>query len=487
MAALVSDSLIQLLLLCALFGTTAAQGEHLRAGAAKTVITPDIHGRTVYLAGFGHNRIATAVHDDLYVRCLAVQAGSKPLVLCATDLIGLFYNDVSNIRRAFTAEAPPGSFLIVTSTHTHAGPDTLGLWGSSARESGVDNSYLQNTERLIAATAVRAVRSMQPARLQLGRDDHPLLGQLQGVDRPPFVKDPFLSAMRLTAVSTGKTIATVVNWSGHPETLGHGNTAITADYPHWVCDYLERNGGGTALFFSRAVGKVSPLGSDVVIQDPESGVIAQDGTWLKAQLLGTTIGELAARALRSAEKTDLDEIALHSAPVFVPLHNERFRLADALGVFGHRRPLYTDKKLDSSVHLATIEGVGTVSLPAGHDIATEVDYVQFRAGKRILAEIATVPGEIYPELVNGGIARYPGADYPDAPFEPTLRSHLKSRYQFIFGLANDEIGYLIPKAEWDDQPPWLQNRPKRWYGEINSVGPDAAGAVLQALVSLINQ
>jgi hypothetical protein len=104
-----------------------------------------------------------------------------------------------------------------------------------------------------------------------------------------------------------------------------------------------------------------------------------------------------------------------------------------------------------------------------------------------VAEIVTVPGEIYPELTNGGIARYPGADYPDAAFEPILRVHLKSRYQFIFGLGNDELGYLIPKAEWDDQPPWLLNRPERWYGEINSAGPEVAGVVLRGLVRLIDE
>jgi hypothetical protein len=64
---------------------------------------------------------------------------------------------------------------------------------------------------------------------------------------------------------------------------------------------------------------------------------------------------------------------------------------------------------------------------------------------------------------------------------------LKSKYQFILGLGNDELGYLIPKAEWDDQPPWLLNRPQRWYGEINSIGPDVAGVVLRGLIGLIEQ
>lgn len=89
------------------------------------------------------------------------------------------------------------------------------------------------------------------------------------------------------------------------------------------------------------------------------------------------------------------------------------------------------------------------------------------------------------ELVNGGVQRYPGADYPAAPIEPALRSLLKTRYQFIFGLGNDELGYLIPKAEWDEQPPWLGNSPTPFYGEINSAGPDAAGAVRRALAELI--
>jgi hypothetical protein len=102
-----------------------------------------------------------------------------------------------------------------------------------------------------------------------------------------------------------------------------------------------------------------------------------------------------------------------------------------------------------------------------------------------MAEITTVPGEIYPELVNGGFARYPGADFPDAPFEPTLRAHLHSRYQFIFGLANDELGYIIPKAEWDNQPPWLQNKKDRWYGEVNSAGEEVADTITRALVRLM--
>lgn len=472
------------LFLFAVAGFTSAQT--FQAGAAQRTITPEtLHGGSVYLAGFGHNRIASGSHDDLYARCLALRISTQTLVLCSADLIGLFYDDVLAIRRSFEKSVPGGAFLVVASTHTHAGPDTLGLYGPNPLQSGIDTKYLDWVDQRIATTAAEAVRAMRPARLELGRDDHPSLGLLQGVDRPPIVKDPFLFVMHLVERSTGKAIATVVNWSDHPETLSRTNSQITSDYPHWVGAYLEKQLGGTALFFSGSIGKVSPLGNQVAVLDPETGKIAQDGTWRKAELLGTEIGRLAERTLKSAKPVDVDSISIRTATVFVPLLNLNFRVAEAADVFMGRKPLYTNGKLDPVTEKRNVPGVGAVAYSMGKDIQTEVDYIQLREAGSAVAEIVTVPGEIYPELVNGGIARYEGADYPDAPFEPVIRELLKTRYQFIFGLGNDEIGYLIPKAEWDEESPWLKNASQPWYGEVNSVGPEAAGAVLRALAGLV--
>jgi hypothetical protein len=463
-----------------------AQGQ-LSAGAAKTVVTPDVHKNKIYIAGFGHNRIATGIHDDLYVRCLALQAGGQILVLCSVDIIGLFYDDVLKIREQVKVQAPEVSHLVVASTHVHEGPDTLGLWGPDPLHSGIDENYLEWLDSQIAATAVRAACSMQPARMELSRDDHPLLGMLQSVDRPPLVKDLYLFVMRFTSIGEGEPIAILVNWSDHPETLGGENTEITADYPHWLCQYVENRFGGTAVFFNGSIGKVSTLGNQVALQDPETGEIAQDHTWRKPELLGTMVGQLAERALKSSETTAVKSFLIRKSTLFAPLQNDHFRVAEAAGVFSGRKPLYTNGRVDKSTVEKTLTATGRVRLATGQDLQTEVDYVQLRSGDRLVAEIVTIPGEIYPELTNGGITRYPGADYPDAAFEPILRAHLKSRYQFVFGLGNDELGYLIPKAEWDDQPPWMLNRPQRWYGEINSAGPDVAGVVLRGLVGLIGQ
>ena len=463
-----------------------AQGQ-LRAGVAKTVVTPDVHKNKVYLAGFGHNRVATGVHDDLYARCLALEAGSQIVALCSVDVIGLFYDDVLKIREQVKVQAPEVSHLVVASTHGHEGPDTLGLWGPTPLQTGIDENYLDWLDSQIVVTAVRAARSMHPARMELSRDDHPLLGLLQSVDRPPVVKDPYLFVMRLTSIGAGEPIAVLVNWSDHPETLGRENSEITADYPHWLCQYVENHLGGTAIFFNGSMGKLSTLGSQVALSDPGTGEIAQDRTWKKAELIGTILGQLVERALKSGEAATVDSILIRKSILFAPLQNDHFRMAEATGVFSGRKPLYSDGKLDRSTVEKEVPGAGKIRFPTGHDVQTEVDYVQLRSRDRVVAEIATIPGEAYPELTNGGITRYPGADYSDAPFEPILRAHLKSRYQFILGMGNDELGYLIPRAEWDDHPPWLLNRPQRWYGEINSAGPDVAGVVLRGLVGLIEQ
>lgn len=96
-----------------------------------------------------------------------------------------------------------------------------------------------------------------------------------------------------------------------------------------------------------------------------------------------------------------------------------------------------------------------------------------------------VTSEIYPEIVNGGIERVPGGNFSVEPVEvPPLRELMPGRIKFIFDLANEEIGYLIPKSEWDRQPPNLYGAKKKIYGEINSVGPDAAGQIHEALRAL---
>jgi hypothetical protein len=102
------------------------------------------------------------------------------------------------------------------------------------------------------------------------------------------------------------------------------------------------------------------------------------------------------------------------------------------------------------------------------------------------ASLLAIPGEIYPELVNGGIVRAPGGDFDLDPVEtPPLRELMPGRFKFILGLANDEVGYIIPKSEWDQKPPYLFHSPKPVYGEVNSLGPETASVIHAAVRELV--
>ena len=49
----------------------------------------------------------------------------------------------------------------------------------------------------------------------------------------------------------------------------------------------------------------------------------------------------------------------------------------------------------------------------------------------------------------------------------------------LVGLANDELGYIIPKRQWDDEAPFAYGRSSKQYGEVNSIGSETAPIIMQ--------
>ena len=67
----------------------------------------------------------------------------------------------------------------------------------------------------------------------------------------------------------------------------------------------------------------------------------------------------------------------------------------------------------------------------------------------------TVPGELFPELEIGGYGRSdcPAAD-TGRPYEPVIRDQFEQKYQFILGLGQDELGYIVPGYDF-----WIKHVP----------------------------
>jgi hypothetical protein len=81
----------------------------------------------------------------------------------------------------------------------------------------------------------------------------------------------------------------------------------------------------------------------------------------------------------------------------------------------------------------------------------------------------------------------PGADFPGAPRERVLFTLLSSEYKLVLGLANDEIGYVIPRSQCDAKKPFAYGRAEAQYGEVNSVGPSAAARLADAFATLLGR
>jgi hypothetical protein len=452
---------ILLLLVLAQPSAAGPPPARLLFGFAKRTITPAVGSAPVYLAGFGHDRRASGVHDDLWARAVAVSDGRRKIAIVAVDLIGLFHDDVLKAREELERSAP-GAVLVVASTHDHQGPDTQGLWGKGRFSSGVDAAYVESVRRAIVEAAREALGRLVPGRLVLGRTRTP--GLIED-GRLPRVIDDTLVALQVVG-EDGATLGTVVDWSSHPEALGRGNTLVTSDYPHYLRARLEQRLGGTCVFLVGSIGGLmTPLG--VKLSGP-NGTPVPPESFAHAQAVGDRAAEAALEALAAGRPSVSAALEHRSATVFVPLENRLFRLAAFLGV--------VDRGLFSAGRPATTL--------FGEDVRTEVGYLRIGDLEALL-----VPGEIYPELVVGGIQdpQDPGADFQGAPRERPLFSLLSSEYRIVVGLANDAIGYLIPRSEWDTKRPFAYGRAEAQYGEVNSCGPSVAARLDDAFARMLGR
>ena len=102
----------------------AGSVQALDVGFGEVDITPKLGGKEkVWLAGYGTGREAAGVHDPLMARCVVLQDGGTRIALISVDLVGLQFPAVQQIRN----QLPGFSYVLVSSTHNHEGPDVIGM------------------------------------------------------------------------------------------------------------------------------------------------------------------------------------------------------------------------------------------------------------------------------------------------------------------------------------------------------------------------
>lgn len=416
----------------------------------------------VWIAGFGTNRPATGVNDPQWARAMVLRNNGVTIALVTVDAIGLFHNSV--IRARTLVDPALGiDHVIVSSTHSHEVADTMKIWSFWKRIRGLDipiwgfdYDHMAWVEEEIAGAVNDAAANMQPAEMYCATVELPEEGFMRD-SRKPHVWDPNMYLWRFTKPGTDETIATFVNWGMHPEAAGSRNTLLSSDFCHYLREGVEQgvpepNGveglGGMCLYFQGMVGGLmTQLRLDIPHRD---GVqVFSEDSLEKAQVQGENLAIEAVKALRDPEKVWKNEdpfLAYGARTLFAPMQGH-FKWAIMLGI----------------IHEGYYPGRGA---------KTEINYVMI-GDVRIL----TNPGEIYPEIVLGKVEALPGRDFEIDPIEdPGLYSFMKGRQDLVIGLANDEIGYIIPKSQWDTKAPYVYGNSSQ-YGEGNSPGPEIGPAI----------
>lgn len=449
----------------------------LDAAAGKVDITPDLRTEKVLLAGFGATgRKPLGVHDPLYARLLVLREKGRTIGVVGLDLLGIYREDVEDLRRRAGLDA-----VFVAATHTHSGPDTLGLWGKRLGSSGADPSYHSRIKTQIADGLKLLAASTRPVSASAGRGELDPRGLCRD-SRDPQVIDPDLSVLRLTG-RDGKAVATVVNWSCHPEVIGRENRLVTADYPGPLCARVEEKTGGACVFLNGMIGGL--MTPDVKREN-----------FYEAYRVGASVAD-AALALKTSSGPSRP-LAYRSVLVRVPVENSRYRLLLSALAFGHKLFAADGRELPpGAARLLSLRhllfGLEDKDAPW---LETEVSVLDI-GPVRMLG----IPGEAFPELAIGGydgkysfgrpVLTPDGPNPPDlstAPKGPYLRDLVKARAPMLVGLANDELGYLVPGYDFKVRPSkLLLPRYPGHYEETNSIGPTATGLIVDAAAKLLKE
>ena len=487
---------------------------------------------------FGGGRAAEGVATDVEARAMAFIEGDVTVAIVYIDCVGMLASDMDLIRNHPLLAGYDIDHIIVGSTHAHDAPDTIGLWGPTATDTGREPFVLQAVYDAAAAAVKEAIDTAQPAQLQIAStllindptNPNSKTDNWNQDIRDPVIFDPTLTIARFTKVGDPThTIGTLVNWANHPEVAHFDNSVpaqITAHYPHWLRDHVE-NGvkkiesvfaaqdlaglGGVTVFVQGALG--GQIGSLRGTQVPgPSGTPISTPSAAQDQAIGTNAAAKALTALATSGETVSDlPLSMVSATFQARIENTYFHVAFI-------------------IHLLAPHAMD------GYDPNQQIDvgnypWIPLRSTYVQIGPIGlvTAPGELHPELWVGGydgswswgwpmlvhagvcqdaghadcntqtpckagVTCMPAPNLPDmsqAPQGPYMRDLVKAhagvRYPILAGLAEDYVGYIVPAYNYVLNPtdPYIAEAEGDHYEEVYSVGPLVEQHVIHPILQLL--
>ena len=431
-------------------------GDSWYAGFGRRQIIPDENSEEpLYIAGYNNGLQITGVLDYCEARAIWVDTGGEGVLLIGVDCVALDSGTVGKIREELK-DVPNCAAIHVYATHTHAGIDTLGLWGPIGVD-GKNGAYMDALIQAAAQAGREAAENRTKGRLFFG---HAKTEEMYRDSRDPVVYDENLYQLRFRA-DNGNGNIRLFSYGAHPESLRGKNTLLSRDYAGMLCDKVTEQTGDHTLFAPGAIGGLI-MTKEFVDAGTERGAV-RNRNYTANRLVGYALS-----ITEDSEEELLPSLVCKRRSCAVPMDNTAFWLYKLLGILGN-----TAVRADS----ATGYGVETeVSLLCLDDLA-----------------VALIPGEIFPELVYGGEYGDAALQYENPkPLAESAKEHGLDRL-LVIGLANDELGYIVPPSDFLVNPemPYLEkitdDKGENHYEETNSIGPACAEAIADTWELLLNE
>ena len=223
----------------------------MRLGIASRDITPQ---ESVPLLGYGdRTHDSTGVHDPLsaYAWWLEPQ-GEAPLVWVVLDLCLMSVRTARELAARLGEEAGlPADRVLLSTTHTHSGPDVRSLTDNPAAWARRYHALLQDR---MSSAVEEARRSAFDGSLE-AHQGHCDIGANRRDGRLPV--DTRLILLRLVD-QAGRERGLLFHYSCHLTVLGVENYLLSADWLGPVREELERERGVPVAFLQGAEGNVDP-------------------------------------------------------------------------------------------------------------------------------------------------------------------------------------------------------------------------------------
>ncbi len=438
-------------------------GEKWTLGFSKEVLTPDNVGEeTYYIAGYNTNNPAKSVLDDMYAKAVYLDdnSGRGGVVICAVDCVGISRKDINDIRKAVieSGKIPDLKSINICATHTHSAIDTQGLWGKNFLSDGKNEDFMNSLKDRTAKAIIDAYEARKDGCLYFGTAE---AENLLTDTREPVDFDETVTSIRF-APSDGSNDTYIVNFACHAEMLGSKTTFISADFPAYMSKEInERTGGANVVFVNGAIGGLV-TGSEIdtfLKGEPEFCIE-------HTKQFGKSVADIVLSVDNEVPLSPSINIRTEAAEI--KCDNTALLLVRFLGV------LNNDISKNEN---------GSIS------IISEVSYMEL--GNRQIG-IYMIPGELSPELESGNfLSADESANGTQAVCKP-LSEMARCEHNFVLGLCNDELGYIIPENDFylHEWLPYFNNAVdasgRKHYEETNSLGPHAAGTILEKTDDIIS-